>query len=282
MLSILKSADRCSNKKLTKMKKLVILTLFIVSLACKEQVKPKEEQQQKTEQIVAFNDFPEELNTIFETHGGLATWAKQRTLVFDLPKPNAKETHTIDLISRKDKITTANYTMGFDGEGVWLLDADKTYKGDPIFYHNLMFYFYAMPFVLADDGINYAATENLEYEGVSYPGIRISYDNGIGVSSKDEYYLHYHPETFKMQWLGYTVTYRSGEVSDNVKWIRYSDWMDVNGLVLPKAITWYNYEGRTIKEEKSTVTFENILLSKQKKEAAFYQKPDAASYVIKE
>ncbi|WP_396638248.1 hypothetical protein [Maribacter sp. R77961] len=264
------------------MKKLVILVLFTVSLSCKEQVKPQEKLEQQKEQIVVSNDFPEELEKIFDAHGGFAIWRKQKTLVFDLPKPKARETHTIDLISRKDKVTTANYSMGFDGEGVWLLDADKTYKGDPIFYHNLMFYFYAMPFVLADDGINYAATENLEYEGVSYPGIRISYDNGIGVSSKDEYYLHYHPETFKMQWLGYTVTYRSGEVSDNVKWIRYSDWMDVNGLLLPKAITWYNYEGSTIKEEKSTVTFENMTLSDTKKEVGFYQKPEAASFVIKE
>lgn len=264
------------------MKKLVYVVLFLTFLACKEQVKPVEKQEEQKEETVVLNDFPEELRKVFDAHGGLDIWEKQRTLVFDLPKPDARETHTVDLISRKDKITTTNFSIGFDGQHVWLLDMDKSYKGDAVFYHNLMFYFYAMPFVLADDGINYGATEDLEFEGVSYPGIRISYDNGVGASSKDEYYLHYHPETFQMQWLGYTVTYRSGEVSDNVKWIRYADWMDVNGIVLPKSITWHNYEGKTIKEEKSTVTFENVELSTQKKGATFYQKPEEAAYVTKE
>ncbi|PIB29997.1 hypothetical protein BFP77_05085 [Maribacter sp. 4U21] len=264
------------------MKKIVYVVLFLTSLACKEQVKPVEKQEEQKEEIVALNDFPEALRKVFDAHGGLDIWEKQRTLVFDLPKPDARETHTVDLISRKDKITTTNFSIGFDGQHVWLLDMDKSYNGDAVFYHNLMFYFYAMPFVLADDGINYGATEDLEFEGVSYPGIRISYDNGVGASSKDEYYLHYHPETFQMQWLGYTVTYRSGEVSDNVKWIRYADWMDINGIVLPKSITWYNYEGKTIKEEKSTVTFENIELSTKKKGATFYQKPEEAAYVTKE
>lgn len=264
------------------MKKLVILALFVGFFACKKQVKTEEKPKQEIEQKLESTNFPEELRKVFNAHGGLATWKKQRNLVFDLPKDGSREIHHIDLISRKDKIITSNFSMGFDGQDVWFLDSKEVYKGDPVFYHNLMFYFYAMPFVLADDGIHYSPTENLEYEGVSYPGIRISYDNGIGVSSKDEYYLHYDPETFQMQWLGYTVTYRSGEVSDNVKWIRYNDWTTVSGVVLPKSITWYNYEGSTIKEEKSTVFFENIALSNQRKEASFYNKPKEASYVVKE
>ncbi len=222
------------------------------------------------------------IKRVFEAHGGLDTWKKQKTLVYDLPKPDFTETHSIDLISRKDKITSANHTMGYDGEAVWLLDVDESYQGDPIFYHNLMFYFYAMPFVLADEGINFSATEDLEYEGVSYPGLRITYDNGVGTSPKDEYYLHYHPETYQMQWLGYTVTYRSGEPSDNVKWIRYNDRMKIDGLVLPKSITWHDYEGRTIKEEKSTVTFENVSLSTAPKNDDFFQKPDNAILVVKQ
>lgn len=263
------------------MKKIVVFALFMVSIACKEKVKPEEKRQQM-EEVAKPKEYPEELQKVFDAHGGLAAWDNKGTLVFDLPKPDAQETHTIDLISRKDKITTANFTIGYDGKGVWLLDRDESYKGDPVFYHNLMFYFYAMPFVLADDGINYTNTENLDYEGVSYPGIHITYDNGVGASSKDEYYLHYHPETFQMQWLGYTVTYRSGEASDNVKWIRYNDWKDISGVILPKSITWHDYEGRTIKEEKSTITFENISLSDEKKEAGFFDRPDAASYLEKE
>ncbi|WP_281542866.1 DUF6503 family protein [Maribacter aestuarii] len=264
------------------MKKIVLLAFFIGLTACKEKAKSEENLPQETEQEDSVQKFPEALDKVFGAHGGLDTWRNQRTLTYDLPKPELTETHVIDLFSRKDKITSEGYTMGYDGEDVWLLDVDESYKGDPVFYHNLMFYFYAMPFVLADDGINYSTAENLDYEGISYPGIRITYDNGVGTSPKDEYYLHYHPETHQMQWLGYTVTYRSGETSDNIKWIRYNDWMNVNGLTLPKSIIWYDYEGRTIKEEKSLVMFENVRISSEAKNDDFFQKPDEAIIVVKE
>jgi len=218
---------------------------------------------------------------VFEAHGGLETWKKKRTLAFTLPKENAPETHTVDLYSRREKIETPEFAMGFDGEDFWLLDDNKTYQGDPIFYHNLMFYFYSMPFVLADDGIDYSETEDLQFEGKSYPGVQITYKDGIGVSSKDEYYLHYDPETHQMAWLGYTVTYRSGEKSDNIRWIRYNDWMETEGLQLPKSITWHAYEGRIIKDPKDPTTFENVMVSESPKPSTFYSKPENAKVVAK-
>lgn len=261
------------------MKKIVLLVVFLSFVACKEKSKSDKKIEPEITQTKSDVKFPEALTKVFDAHSGLSTWKDKKTLVFDLLKPDGNETHTIDLISRKDKITRNDYTIGYDGQEVWLLD-DGNYKGDPIFYHNLMFYFYAMPFVLADDGINYSSAENLQYNGISYPGIRISYDNGVGTSSKDEYYLHYNPDTYQMEWLGYTVTYRSGEYSDNVKWIRYQDWINVNGVILPKAISWYDYEGRTIKEKKNTVTFENVSLSREAKPDSFFEKPDNATYVV--
>ena len=264
------------------MKKIALLAAFISFVACKEKPKNEEKMQPEVEQTIAEENFSEELTQVFDAHGGLTTWKSRKTLVFDLPNPNGTETHTIDLITRKDKVVSSNYTIGFDGKQVWLLDEEENYKGDPIFYHNLMFYFYAMPFVLADDGINYGSTDNLEFEGVSYPGIQITYDNGVGTSPKDEYYLHYNPETYQMEWLGYTVTYRTGEDSDEVKWIRYKDWMDIDGVLLPKSISWHNYDGRTINEERNTVTFENVSLSREATPDDFFNKPENAVYVAKE
>ena len=55
-------------------------------------------------------------------------------------------------------------SMGFDGKNFWLADEKESYKGDPIFYHNLMFYFYSMPFVLSDKGLRYYDTEDLIFE----------------------------------------------------------------------------------------------------------------------
>ncbi|GLU44216.1 DUF6503 family protein [Allomuricauda sp. NBRC 101325] len=262
------------------MKKITILLTTLSILACKETPKKEEISTPEPKEIVVEKaSYPETMTQIFDAHGGVKAWKSQRTLSFVLPKPELPETHTVDLWSRMDRVDTEQFSMGFDGKDVWLLDTNENYKGDAAFYHNLMFYFYAMPFVLADDGIMYSETEVLEFEGTSYPGIKIAYQSGVGVSSKDEYYIHFDPETHQMAWLGYTVTYRSGESSDNVKWIRYHDWQNLNGVVLPKSISWFSYEGRELKEPVSTVTFENVMLSKEPQPKSYYSIPEGAKTV---
>jgi len=261
-----------------------IVFIVFVLFGCKETPKkPIDHFEERTEEVDV-NSISAPLASVykvFEAHGGLENWKNKRTLSFTIPKTNTPETHTIDLYSRREKIETSEMAMGFDGKDFWLADEKDSYKGDPIFYHNLMFYFYSMPFVLADDGIEYSETEDLEFEGKSYPGVRITYKDGVGVSSKDEYYLHYDAETNQMAWLGYTVTYRSGEKSDNVKWIRYNDWMQTEGLKLPNSITWHAYEGRTIKEPRDPTVFENVTVSENPKPDAFYAKPENAKVVTK-
>ncbi|WP_190809262.1 DUF6503 family protein [Flagellimonas sp. S3867] len=262
------------------MRKLSILLLAFIAFACKNnsQKEVVHEEPQPQEATSTIN-YPEALKNVFTAHGGLKNWKSQRTLTYEMPKPKLKELHIIDLWTRKDRVDTEKFSMGSNGEKVWLLDAAENYKGDAVFYHNLMFYFYAMPFVLADDGIHYGETEALEYDGKSYPGIRIYYDSGVGTSPKDEYFIHFDAETHKMAWLGYTVTYRTGEISDNVKWIRYDDWQEIDGLTLPKAITWYNYEGTKILDARSTVNFENVTLTKTAKPEGYYAKPEGGNFV---
>ncbi|RDY61060.1 DUF6503 family protein [Flagellimonas nanhaiensis] len=262
------------------MKKTTIILLALAIGACKPAPKKEEVKEEVVSEITKTEKtFPQDLVQVFEAHGGLATWKNQRTLTYELPKKDFTEVHTIDLWSRKDRVDAPEFSMGSEGEMVWLLDRNEAYKGDAGFYHNLMFYFYAMPFVLADDGIIYGETEDLVYEGKNYPGIRIAYESGVGASSKDEYYLHFDPESHQMAWLGYTVTYRTGEKSETVKWIRYDDWQTVEGLVLPKSITWYNFEGNKILDARSNVPFEQVTLSKTTKPEEFYAKPENAAYV---
>ncbi len=260
------------------MKKITILLLTLAIGACKPTPKKEETQQavqEKTEE--AKSPYPEALTKVFDAHGGLQNWKEQRTLSFVLPNPENPETHTVDLWSRKDRIDTEKFSMGFDGKDIWLLDPNKNYQGDPSFYHNVMFYFYGMPFLFADNGITYSETEDLTFEGKNYPGLHIGFESGVGASSKDEYVLHFDPDTHQMAWLGYTVTYGSGEKSDNVRWVRYNDWQTLNGVVLPKSITWYTYEGREILEPRETASFEEATLSTTPKPDNFYTKPEGAT-----
>lgn len=226
-------------------------------------------------------DYPKDMKKIFDAHGGLHNWKGKRTLAFDIVKPEGNESHTIDLHSRKDKVELPGVTMGFDGNTIWLEDAKDVYQGNAAVYHNLMFYFYAMPFVFGDPGIKYSETEDLVYRQMRYPGIHISYDDGVGASPKDDYYLHYDPNTFRMEWLGYTFTYGSDKKSDDVRWIRYSDWVQKEGVLLPKSLTWYSYENRTPKEPKPPVVFENIDLTEISRPHTFYRSSEKAKVVLK-
>ncbi|MGI9546034.1 MAG: DUF6503 family protein, partial [Flavobacteriaceae bacterium] len=136
------------------MKYSIGLLILLTLTSCREiQDKPQStiENTQGTE-VISKANYPEELVEILHAHGGLDQWKSLKSLVYEIPKTNFNEVHTIDLYSRKDRVDTPAYTMGFDGEDVWLEDKDEVYEGDPVFYHNLMFYFYAMPFVLADEG----------------------------------------------------------------------------------------------------------------------------------
>jgi hypothetical protein len=173
-----------------------------------------------------------------------------------------------------------NHMIGFDGESVWLKNKDTVqYKGNPRFYYNLMFYFYAMPFILADDGINYEEAKPLVFEGKEYPGIKISYESGVGESPEDEYILYYDSETHKMTWLGYTVTYFSKEKATEFHFIKYSNWQTLEGLQLPETLTWFNYENNLPTTKRNDLQFTNIKLSKERPDKDIYEVPEGAEII---
>ena len=245
------------------MKKIVIfLVLSLVIISCKNEV--------KKEQVK--HSFPNELSKVFEKHGGLDAWKSIRTLSFN----KGEEVHTTDLWSRKISVNAPNYSLGFGGDSIWLLEKEpKAFKSNPKFYYNLYFYFYAMPFVLADDGITYEKIDDLIFEGKNYPGFKISYEADKGTSPDDNYIIYYNPETYQMEWLAYTVTFRSKKPSDKYNIIRYNDWNSVNSLILPKSITWYKKGENGIPTEpaRAKVEFTLPLASDKALKNSFYQKP---------
>jgi len=261
------------------MKKLTILLIaFISFVGCKQQTKSQEETtvpEAPQESIVEdrSKNFPKEIAAVFAAHGGIQAFDKMNTLIFELEKEDGNEKHTTDLKTRHARIETNKFSLGFDGKEAWLKQEDSTsFKGDPRFYHNLMFYFYAMPFVLGDDGITYEKAEELKVGEVSYPGYKISYGDGVGDSPKDNYFIYYDKDSSKMKYLGYTVTFFSKEVSEKVSLIEYSDWNDVNGLLLPKTLKWRDYKDGVVGEVKSERNFVNASASQEKSSASLFKK----------
>jgi hypothetical protein len=256
------------------------LLLLIVTLmfSCKQEKKTNDYKKETLD--VTTTVYPENMSKIFDAHGGLDTWNNLQTLAFTMPKPNGDEVTTTHLKSRKSFIDMPKHQIGFDGKDVWLLKKDTTtYKGNPKFYYNLMFYFYAMPFVLADDGITYKDAESLTFEGKEYHGIHISYGSDIGASPEDEYILYYDSVTNKMAWLAYTVTFFSKSKSKEFHLIKYDAWQEVNGLLLPKTFKWYHFEDNVVGDYQREMNFVNVSTSKTPLNDSLFVKPKDAKII---
>lgn len=224
--------------------------------------------------------YPEAITKVLNAHGGIDRWNSMNQLSFSIERNNGQETVVTDLKHRRSLITTPTYKLGYDSKNLWLKETDTVpYTGNAKFYNGLMFYFYAMPFVLGDSGINYETAEDLVFEGVHYPGILISYEDGVGVSSNDEYILYYDSKTGVMQWLAYTVTYGKESKNDEFHLIRYQTWQDINGLKLPKSIDWYNYDNYIPTEKRNTAVFTGVNLSKKVLDKSFFS-PQPGSKII--
>ncbi len=256
--------------------KLLLGLVLILSISCKENTKKNTKKAVVTEVKI---NYPEALQKVFDAHGGIAAWKTKNSLGFEIIKENGNEVYLLDLKSRNELIAGTDYTIGKHKGKVWLENTANNYKGRPRFYSNLMFYFYAMPFVLSDDGIVYEEALPLTVAGIAYPGLKISFKSGVGESDKDDYYLHYNPDTYKMEWLGYTMTYFSKEKGKKVNWIKYNDWTTIGGVALPKSITWHNYEGRKIGEAKDTLQFLTTRLDDVRMDMSVFEMPKSASIV---
>ncbi|GAB5399729.1 MAG: hypothetical protein Aureis2KO_13140 [Aureisphaera sp.] len=224
--------------------------------------------------------YPTELSEVLDAHGGIKKWWGMNSLSYEITKGETVEKHLISLKDRRVRLDHPKWSIGFDGKEVWLLENEKEdYNGNARFYHNLYFYFYAMPFVLGDDGITYEKMETTQLMDKEYEGIKISYGDGVGDSPKDEYILYYDAETNRMEWLGYTVTYKSNEKSETWSFIHYSEWETINDLVLPKKLTWYTTENNVPVSERSSRVFEHVQVSPEVPNENLFIIPDGAEVV---
>ncbi len=251
------------------------ILIAILTVSCKQNTTTPE----NTAPPVPAKEYPAAIAATFKAHGGIQKWNAMNNLCFTMEKEGGNETQTIDLKSRKVRIETEKYTLGFDGEKVWL-DQDSIYFAPQRarFYHNLMFYFYAMPFVLGDDGITYTEEKALEFNGVSYPGTRISFGANVGDAPDDEYIIYKDPKTNEMAWLAYTVTYGKNEKSDRFSYIKYDQWVDVNGLKLPSKLQWYKVEEGVPTEMRNERSFIKATSTATKLDNSIFAKPESGEF----
>lgn len=221
--------------------------------------------------------YPKLFQDVLDAHGGIDAWNSMGALQYDMVKEEGNETQLIDLRNRKVYLHTDKWELGFDGKEVWVKPDMETFgRNSARFYHNLMFYFYAMPYVLADPGVNYDLGEEMEIGGVKLLPISTSFDSGVGDAPEDEYILLVDPQTKRLKILLYTVTYFSKAKGKKFNALVYDDYVTVDGLLFPTVLKGYEYEDGVLGGERYTRVFENISVSQDQPKQTLFEIPAGA------
>jgi len=249
-----------------------ILTLILLT-ACKQQAPaPK-----APATPAHWANIPAPMLKGLEAHGGLDAWSKMKTMEFSFPKGEATELHQVDLPSRKVRISHPDYTIGYDGQEVWVTPNKEALGSmSARFYHNLIFYFYAIPYVLADPGVNYEVLPDRTVNGKVLDAIKISFNDGVGDAPDDYYIAHFDKETHEFYFLLYTVTYFSGETNENFSAIVYDNWVEQNGLKVPQSMKGFKFAADTLGEQRYERIFDDIRLTDIALEDVLFEMPDGA------
>lgn len=242
---------------------------FIFFVACS----PADERSAEKKQA-----YPEYFAEVLQAHGGLEQWKQMGSLQYRLRKDDHTEIQLIDLKNRKDLIKASNYTIGYNGEQVWVSPNKAAFPGKSAkFYHNLYFYFLSIPYVLADPGVAYEQLENTELQGQQYQVIEISFEEGVGGSPEDKYRLLINPDTKQMEWLLYTVTFFDGQPNDKFNALKYEEYQEHQGLLFPHKLTGYAYEeDGQIGQVNYVVHFEELQLKEEQPDQQQFQMPEQA------
>ena len=220
---------------------------------------------------------PQELLEAYEAHGGLENWKKMKGLQFVMAQGEDSERQEFDLEMRYSLIIHPDYLIGFDGQDVWVSPNKQLFtKGSPRFYHNLNFYFFCLPFIFSDDGVNYELLPEKEIDGKMYDVVRITFDAGVGDAPKDYYIAHFDQETHLLHLLLYTVTYYKNQISERYNALIYEEWQEVDGLWVPKVMKGYSYLNGQMGEVRYTKTFSAANYDEERPDESDFERPGRA------
>ncbi len=197
-------------------------------------------------------------------HGGLQRWYDNGPIFFRFNyRPiggRPRDTYqTIDTWSSRAVHWFADdstKTYGFDGEKAWYMPDSTATVHNPRFWSMTPYYFVGIPFVFADEGVNFQQLEDSQYEGRTYDLVKVTFDAGTGDAPDDFYVIYIDKETSRVGAIRYIVSYPGfydkGESSVE-KFMNYIGEQSINGITLPTEIHTLIWENET-PGEKTTHT----------------------------
>ncbi|MEO5721827.1 MAG: DUF6503 family protein [Chthoniobacterales bacterium] len=222
-----------------------------------------------------------------EAHGGLQKWrsfgAVEYDLVYERPKGEKRDHQLFNLYTRDGLITADNYTMGASNGEVWIKPNAEALGGTPPrFYMWTPFYFFGMPFVFGDPGVQQESLGEKEFQGRKYNAVKITYKAGTGDSPDDYYIAYVDPASGQLKLSAYVVTYASMRKDKPVEQLEphaivFEEWQTVDGLKVPKAAAYFNWKNETIEGDAlGRLRFNNVKFSTATPDESRFAKPAEA------
>lgn len=223
----------------------------------------------------------------YETHGGLGMWRSFRWVDFDLtwksPAGDRVDRHTFDLRTRDGLIKAENYMLGANGGEVWVHPNAEALRGTPPrFYMWTPFYFFAMPFVFADEGARHQPLGVKNVGGVEYDVIKVTFAPGTGDTPEDFYVAYLERPAGQLKIVSYIVTYPSLRQGKNIQELEqhaivFDEWQTAFGLSVPSKTRLFNWKNEQLDGEPlGALEFSGVRFSVQEPERDRFKKPEGA------
>ncbi len=232
---------------------------------------------QPTSQPMSTQKLPPLFKKILDAHGGLDTWNAMNTLKFTRGEGASADHHVIDLKSRRSTMSVIDkYTMGNDGDKVWVSPHRDSFPGQsPTFMKNLFFYFVALPYVLADPGVIYEDLGEKEVNGNKYLALKTSFKANIGDAPGDQYILYVNPKTHIIDFINYSVTYFDASKAEKYNALQF-EWQDANGLKFPSVAKSVEWKDGNLGEVKRETEYSKFSYSKERMDLSMFDVPTGA------
>ena len=228
-----------------------------------------------------------QLNESYEAHGGLETFKSYSTVEYDQEMAidgivSLKDHQVIDLLSRMTLINSDAYILGFNGDEAWIKPNMEALGIPPRFYSSTPFYFFGLPFLFADPGVNVESLGTKELDGKKYNIVKVTFDSNIGDTPDDDYVVYMDQETNEIKIVHYIVTYpplMQGKSIDELERHAavYEEWQEVDGLKVPKKISFYQWTDDKLADTSAGyMLFENVSFKKEAPDSTIFEKPEGA------
>lgn len=245
----------------------LLLTLFVLA-SCEEKSKAPDTRLNQ----------PEEFKKLLDTHGDWTKWIEAESFSFAMVHETTLEweNHYLSLSDGKTRIDADLFQAGNDGKKVWVSPNRQSFPGQSVqFYHRLYSTFLSIPYILTDTITTVKKMENQTFNGKSYNALEATLKPGTHPGPSDRYVLLTDPETGRLAWVLFVVTYfdKGNQVQEALS---YEDYRDAGGLIFPRVITGYQIENDSSKKIRYQVSFSDVFLVNEKLDNELFEMPKIA------